>query len=197
MKPSFLGKKEKAEDTMQLIQDCIAGVQKAQYKLFREYYSDMMNVCLRYAGNREEAEDMLNEGFVKIFQNLNKYTDQNTPRAWMKRVMANAAIDYNRKYNSHRFEQVPYDDLNENDLYISAEHAILHHLTRGELMDCIQALPYMSRQVFNLYIFENYSHADIAQMLNIKEGTSHWHLNHARTLLKTALQKRGIIHSTY
>jgi len=167
----------------QLIADCIANNSTAQHKLFKSYYSSMFNVCMRYATDYNEAQDMLNEGFLKIFSNLDKYENRGSFEAWMKRVMANAALDYQRKYKT-LINTVQYDTVPEIEIESYDENRALSKMSGDELMLLIQHLPPMSKNVFNLYVFENYSHAEISQMLNIKEGTSHWHLNFARTKLK-------------
>ncbi|MDR3048056.1 MAG: sigma-70 family RNA polymerase sigma factor, partial [Bacteroidales bacterium] len=81
----------------QLIADCVLQKRKAQYQFFKRYFSSMMNVCLRYASGKEEAEDMLNEGFIKIFANLKQYEETGSFEAWLRQVMAHSAIDYRRK----------------------------------------------------------------------------------------------------
>ena len=167
----------------QLIADCIANNGTAQRKLFKNYYSLMFNVCMRYATDYNEAQDMLNEGFLKIFSNLDKYENRGSFEAWMKRVMANSALDYQRKYKT-LVDIVQYDTVPETRIENYDENRALSKMSGDELMLLIQHLPPMSKNVFNLYVFENYSHAEISKMLNIKEGTSHWHLNFARTKLK-------------
>jgi RNA polymerase sigma-70 factor (ECF subfamily) len=102
----------KNDEEKQLILDCIADKRKAQYKLFKKFFSAMMNVCLRYASDYSEAEDMLNEGFVKVFANLHKYEDRGSLEVWIKRIMANNAIDYQRKHKS-LVNMVSYDEIME------------------------------------------------------------------------------------
>lgn len=174
---------KKEEELELLISDCLSGKPKAQYTLFKTYYGMMMNVCLRYARHRDEAKDMLNEGFIKIFGNLSQYSRTGPFEGWIKRVMANAALDYQRKYEDFS-KMVAYDEIEENRPEMSYSNMAPERLTYDELMNAIQQLPTMSKNVFNLYIFENYSHAEIAEILGIKEGTSHWHLNFARKKLK-------------
>lgn len=167
----------------QLIADCKRGSHRAQHKLFKTYYSHMFGICMRYASNPDEAEDMLSEGFLKIFSNLEQYEETGSFEAWMKRVMTNAAIDFQRKYKT-LIETVEYESVSEIDLQRYDVNPALDKISSDELMELIQELPPVSRLVFNLYIFENYTHTEIAEKLNIKEGTSHWHLNFARNTLK-------------
>lgn len=171
------------KDYSQLIADCIAEKRQAQHLLFKTFYSKMFHVCYRYASCYEEAQDMLNEGFIKIFKNLDKFKNSGSFEAWMKRVMANAALDFQRKHKS-TIETVEYDAVDNGSMVQFDENTALSKISSDELMSLIQKLPFMSKSVFNLYVFEDYSHAEIAEILQIKEGTSHWHLNFARTKLK-------------
>ncbi len=173
----------KDDEIKQLITDCIAHKRKAQYKLFKIFFSNMLNVCLRYASDHAEAEDMLNEGFVKVFANLHKYENKSSLESWMKRVMANNAIDYQRKHKT-LIETVNYDEVTETKVIKTDYNHAIDKISYEELLACIQHLPPVSKNVFNLYVFDDYSHSEIAEMLNMKEGTSHWHLNFARNKLK-------------
>lgn len=170
----------------QLIADCRQNNRKAQHRLFKLYYGKVLAICMRYAKSNEEAEDMLNEGFLKLFTNLEKYTttEKGSFNAWLKRVVVNAIIDYQRKYNT-LINTAPLEAIPTMEMEHYDENSALSKLSTDELLGMVQQLPPMARSVFNLYIFENYSHTEIAQLLNIKEGTSHWHLNYARTKLKS------------
>ena len=178
------------KETLQLIADCIAQKRKAQHHLFKRFHSSLLSVCLRYAQNYDEAQDMLSEGFIKIFANLEKYQDNGSFEAWLKRVMANAALDFQRKYKTLDYN-IPYEYVNEGDINVKVENSALSKISYDELMEAIQQIAPMSRNVFNLYIFEGYNHAEIAEMLNIKEGTSHWHLNFARNKLKSIILNKN------
>lgn len=172
----------KQQDYSQLIADCIDGKRAAQHRLFKLFYSKLFHLCYRYAQNKDEAQDMLNEGFIKIFENLHKYKPEGSFEAWLKRVMVNAALDYQRRYCNHA--EVSMEDLQELSWEGVDQNAAISKLSSDELMMMIQQLPPTSKAVFNLYVFEGYSHTEIAEMLDMKEGTSHWHLNFARTKLK-------------
>ena len=101
----------KQQDYSQLIADCIDGKRAAQHRLFKLFYSKLFHLCYRYAQNKDEAQDMLNEGFIKIFENLHKYKPEGSFEAWLKRVMVNAALDYQRRYCNHA--EVSMEDLQE------------------------------------------------------------------------------------
>src|SRR5574344_2970071 len=108
--------KLKGEEQQQLIAACLSNSRKGQHKLFKLYYGKMTAVCMRYANNSDEAKDMLNEGFMKIFAKRDKYTDEGSLEAWMKRVMVNAAIDYQRKYQT-LVQTVAFDEVREFEIY--------------------------------------------------------------------------------
>lgn len=178
-----MSNKKELQDFSQLITDCIANKRSAQQRLFKLFYERMFHICYRYARNYEEAQDMLNEGYIKIFQNLEKYTPSGSFENWLKRIMVNAALDYQHRYCNHTIE-MSVEDLQETDWNGIEHNNAIAKLSADELINMIQQLPPTSKAVFNLYVFEGYSHSEIAEMLNIKEGTSHWHLNFARNKLK-------------
>ncbi|MDR1113105.1 MAG: sigma-70 family RNA polymerase sigma factor [Bacteroidales bacterium] len=175
-------------DYTPLIAACMDSNPKAQQKLFKQFYGMLFKLCMRYTRNYEEAQDMINEGFVKIFANLGRYKNSGSFEAWLSSVMVNAAIDYQRKF-AVRQEMVNFEEIEEVIWEQNVENEALSRISSRELMTLIQQLPDQSRTVFNLYVFEEYSHADIAALLHIKEGTSHWHLNFARNKLKEAILK--------
>jgi len=170
------------------VDGCRKGSRIAQHKLFKFFYNSMCRLCMRYADSTDEADDMLNEGFLKVFSNLDKYENTGSFESWMKRVMINAALDYRRKYAA-KVQTVDLDIVQDVDLPHYDENNAVSKLSSDEIVSLIQKLPLASRTVFNLYVFENYSHAEIAKQLNISENTSAWHLNFARTRLKEEIYK--------
>jgi len=175
------------EELMQLIADCRAEKRRAQHKLFKLFYEDVMAVCMRYAKDEEEAQDMLSEGFIKIFANLDKFAEGSF-KAWVKKVAVNTAIDYQRKYKTLT-QMTDIEEVSEVEIQSYDENTALSKISTDELLNMIQQLPPTTRSVFNLYVFDGYPHAEIAKMLQMKEGTSHWHLNFARTKLKEMIHE--------
>ncbi len=170
-----------------LIERCRQNDRRAQNELYKQCYSMLMNVCLRYEKSKEEAEIHLNNAFFKILTRLDKYADNIPFEAWAKRVTINTIIDEFRKRNNdkHSFYEsfdhsLPLDtmDYNEADLRFDAEG----------LEAMIRKLPPMSQKVFNLYVVDGYNHKEIGEMLNISEGTSKWHLSTARKTVKDMLK---------
>ena len=182
-----MNKQTTDEELSQLIADCRAEKRRAQHRLFKLFYGEVMAVCMRYAKDEDEAQDMLSEGFIKIFANLEKFTEGSF-KAWIKRVAVNTAIDYQRKYKTLT-QMTDIDEFSEIEIQSYDENTALSKISTDELLGLIQKLPTTTRSVFNLYVFEGYPHAEIAKILQMKEGTSHWHLNFARTKLKEMIKE--------
>ncbi len=170
-----------------VISPSLKGDVKAQEALFKHYYSTMMNICFRYADDQNEAKDMLQDGFIRILQNLKSFNHEGSFEGWMKKIMVNSSIDYIRKYRKH--VTISIDEVNDSSNQSVSYNEALDNLSSKELMNLLNSLPTMSKTVFNLFVFDGYSHAEIAQKLNIKEGTSMWHVNNARTMLKAKIAK--------
>ena len=175
-------------EIMRWVDGCKQGNRRAQQCLFKHFYSSMYQVCMRYAGSTDEADDMLSEGFLKVFSNLYKYENTGSFTSWMKRVMVNASLDYRRKYDPP-VQTTDLSELQDSDVIGFDENSAVGKLSSEEVIALIQKLPPTTRMVFNLFVFEGCSHAEIAQNLNITEGTSAWHVNSARTRLKNEILK--------
>ena len=167
---------------------CREGNARAQRKLFKHFYGTVMRICMRYAGSTDEAADMLNEGFLKVFSNLDKYENTGSFEAWMKRVVCNAAVDYRRRFVKE-VDFVNIDDLPDMQIADESVNDAVARISSQELVGLIQTLPPVTRTVFNMFVFEGFSHRDIASELNITENTSAWHVSSARTKLKDAISK--------
>jgi RNA polymerase sigma factor (sigma-70 family) len=141
-----------------------------------------MGVCLRYSRTREEAVEILNDGFMKIFTKLDRYTKGLSFKGWIRKVMINSAIDYFRRNEKH------YHSLDISHIqYESAVESVLDKLSEKEIIKAIQRLPPSYRMVFNLFVIEGYKHEEIANQLNISVGTSKSNLSIARNKLKKIL----------
>jgi len=167
-----------------ILQDCIKGKRTAQEHLYKMYSSKMFGVCLRYCRNYEEAKDILQEGFIKIFEKIHQYGRRGYFEGWVRRIMINTALEKYRK-NSQTIvlEQVP-----EN--YEEEDNEIDFDITLKEILWLIQKLPERYRMVFNLYVFEEMSHKEIAETLGITEGTSKSDLSRARGILQNKINIR-------
>ncbi len=174
----------------QLLKDCAKGKRKAQFELYKSCYSTLMQVCMRYKKNENDAAASLNEGFLKILNNLNKYREEVPFEAWIRRIMINTIIDEFRK-NKKQLELIEHTNFENEEMYL--DHTELNEadlqFDAAELEAIIHQLPPMSQKVFNLYAIDGYTHKEIAEMLKISAGTSKWHLNAARTKIKSLLQE--------
>jgi len=139
-----------------------------------------MMVCLRYANSREEAEDVLQEGFITVFEKLSQFKMQGSLEGWVRRIMVNRSIEHYRKV-TRIYPVLDIDDVE--DTFVSSDD-IHSTLASKDLLNMIQELPPMYKMVFNLYVFEGMSHKEISAELGIAEGTSKSNLSDARTLLK-------------
>ncbi len=171
---------------LDLITACIRKERWAQKMLYEEHYPKMMGVCLRYAGSQDEALDILHEGFIKVFKNLNKYEPGTSLNSWIRRIMVNTAIDYYRKMVRRRTEDI------ETAYSVGTKDAdALSQLSEQEILEAIQELSPAYRAVFNLYIIEGYSHKEIADLLEINESTSRSNLVKARLKLQAKLTAKN------
>lgn len=166
----------------ELIQACIREQSTAQEQLFRRYGRKLMGVALRYSRSQEEAEDTLQDAFIRIFDNLKKYKQTGSFEGWMRRIVINVALKKKQK-KSYTHEITGYEKMPDSVFSPKA----YSQLGEKELMGLVKALPDGYRMVFNLYAIEGYSHAEIAKMLGIGESTSRSQLSKARNILQEQL----------
>jgi len=167
------------EELHQLIVGCLKQDRKSQKVLYKGFYGFSMGICLRYAGNRDQAAEVMNQGFFKVFTRIESY-DLNKPfKAWLGKIMINTSIDYYRS----NLKMAYAEDL-ESAEHISNGELPDRNLSYNDLLNMIQQLPTGYRTVFNLFAIEGYSHEEIGEMLNINAGTSKSNLHKARIKLK-------------
>ena len=167
-----------------LIHGCLRGDRRMQEELYRRFSPRMYAVCLRYAGNAEEAEDILQEGFIKIFKKLDSFRSEGSFEGWIRRIFVNTAIEHFRR---KRYLQ-PVTEKEENTIegkYIS----ILDELAEQDILSLVQQLSPGYRTVFNMYVVEGYTHKEIADLLGISEGTSKSQLSRAKVILQEMVKK--------
>jgi len=171
------------------IQACVRNEKWAQKKLYEDYYGSMMPLCMRYTNNREDALDVLHEGFIKVFRNISKYKPGTSLNSWIRRIMVNTSIDYYRKMSRRRTE-----DLDTVFDVSTSEPDAISKMSAQEIIDALQTLTPAYRTVFNLYVIEGYPHKEIAKILNITESTSRSNLVKSRTKLKNILLAKGRVY---
>lgn len=175
----------KLPDLKKILKGCLAGNSRDQELLYRRYSAKLYAVCLQYSSSREEARDVLQEGYIKIFTNLHSYSGEGSFEGWIRRIVVNTALEKHRnRYYLNKVDD--YDAV--------AEHADspadvdFSGLEAEDLLDFVMELPPKYRMVFNLYALEGYSHREIADMLGINEGTSKSNLSRARQILQKKVE---------
>jgi RNA polymerase sigma factor (sigma-70 family) len=171
----------------QLVKACQKADPKAQKRVYEKYAPKMLAICNRYLADEMEAEDVMIEGFMKVFDKINTFKLEGSFEGWIKRIMVNEALMTLRSKKKEGFS-VGYEQIE----YEQEPQTIQTQMEAAELMNIISKLPTGFRTVFNLYAIEGYSHADIAKELNISEGTSKSQLSRARVILQQMLQKTEI-----
>jgi RNA polymerase sigma-70 factor (ECF subfamily) len=167
-----------------LIEGCIRGDRKMQHELYERFAPKMYGVCLRYAANAEEAEDILQEGFIKVFRKIGSYRGEGSFEGWIRRIFVNTAIEQFRKKTYLQ----PITEQEESTIegkYIS----VLDNLGEKDIIKLIQQLSPGYRTVFNMYVIEGFTHKQIAEALNISEGTSKSQLSRAKLILQDLVKK--------
>ena len=165
----------------EIIAGCAKGDRKCQRKVYEMFYGKMMGVCLRYTNNKEEARDLLHDGFIKVFENINKFNYSGSFEGWIRRIMVNTTIDHFRKNKNVFVKDV--EDFNN----IATEEPdvdVLSQLRTEDIMKAVQTLSPAYRMVFSLHVVEGYSHKEVAEELGISVGTSKSNLAKAKNNLK-------------
>jgi RNA polymerase sigma factor (sigma-70 family) len=167
------------EELHQLIGGCIRKDRGSQKMLYKVFYGFSMGICLRYANNREEAAEVMNQGFFKVFTRIDTYDTTRPFKAWLGKIMTNVSIDYYRA----NLKMAYAEDLDKAENVTDGELPD-RKLNYDDLLAMIQRLPNAYRTVFNLYAIEGYTHEEIGEMLDISSGTSKSNLHKARQKLK-------------
>lgn len=169
--------------TDQIIEGCIRGDRHSQNRLYHLYAPKIFPVCLRYSKSREDAEDILQEGFFRIFNHISQYKKAGSFEGWMRKIMVNTALE---KFRS-KARLYPVISIESAAGYDFSVNDTLQKIEAKELITLTQQLPPVYRMVFNLYVFEGLKHKEIARLLNISEGTSKSNLFDARKILQRSL----------
>jgi len=180
------------EELNNLISDCKAGKREAQSMLYRLYAPKLYGVCMRYARDASEAEDLLHEGFVIIFSKIGQYAFKGSFEGWMKRIVVNISLEkFRTRYRMYTVEDIGIYESRQ----ISED--VYSEINARQIVEYIRELPPRYKMVFNLYAIDGYTHKEIAEMMNITEGTSKSNLNRARKILQDKLERMGIKKESY
>jgi len=172
-----------------ILAGCLNNDPSAQRELYNHYSPKMLSVCYRFANSREDAEDMLQEGFIKVFTQMHTFQNKGAFEGWIRRIIVHTCINFlkkNKKFsNSIDLEQADYLEVKE--------ETMPSVMQARQIIECIRLLPLGYRTVLNLYAMEGYSHKEIADMLDIEESTSRSQYTRAKSMLEAILIKRRII----
>jgi len=166
-----------------LIKACMEGEPLAQEKLYNLFRRKMFGICLRYCSGREQAQDALQEGFIKILTKASTYSGQGSFEGWMTRIMINTSINMVSKWSARK------SDIAVEEIELESPTDIISELSFKELLAHIQQLPTVYRTIFNLYVIDGYTHPEISEMLGISVGNSKSQLSRAKALLISRLSK--------
>jgi RNA polymerase sigma-70 factor (ECF subfamily) len=175
-----------------LLSGCLKNDAIAQQELYYRYSPKMLSVCYRYAKNREDAEDMLQEGFIKVFTQIEKFENRGSFEGWILRIVVHTCINHLKK-NKKFADNV---DLSYAEAMVTREDSIPSMIQAKQIIECIRSLPIGYRTVLNLYAIEGYSHKEIGELLEIEESTSRSQFTRARNLLEEILIKKNILRPT-
>ncbi|MFV0606330.1 MAG: RNA polymerase sigma factor [Niabella sp.] len=167
-----------------LIKGCIDGDRRIQEELYRRFSPKMYAVCLRYASNTDEAQDILQDGFIKVYKKLDSFRGEGSFEGWVRRIFVNTAIEHFRR---KKYVQ-PVTEREENTIE-GKYTSVLDELAERDILDLVTQLSPGYRTVFNMYVVEGYSHKEIGEMLGISEGTSKSQLSRAKAILQDLVRK--------
>lgn len=172
-----------------ILEGCKASNPSSQERLYRHFYGYGMNVALRYAKSKSEAEEILNDAFLKVFKNIHQFQTDLPFKSWFRKVVVNTAVD---SFRRHKKYNDMFSSMNPDLEAFSNEVFELNFDESIDVLPIIQELPPAYKMVFNLYVMEGYKHQEIAKMLNISVGTSKSNLSRAKEKLKASLLKKKI-----
>lgn len=177
-----------SDELEHIIACCARNERHAQEKLYKMFHSRMMSVAVRYTNDRSQAEDIVNMGFLKCFQKIEKFTFQGSFEGWLRKIVLRTALDAlrsNEKYNDKTV-------FVEKEEFIERDHG--ERMYYDQLLQLVNTLPKTTKIVFNLSVMEGLQHKEIAEILGMSEGTSKWHLSEGRRILKEKIEKLQLNH---
>lgn len=176
-----------------VIQGCLKGDKLAFRQLYERFASRMLGVCYRYCKNSDDAHDVMQDGFVKVFSALQKFKQQSSLDTWVTRIMVNTSIDFYKKQRKFDFiEHYNFSDETDDDQFADQIDEVAE-ISEEQILELVEQLPDGCRIVFNLYVLENFTHREISEKMGISEGTSKSQLSRARQLLKEAFKTKKIL----
>lgn len=172
----MLRKKEFSE--RQIVEGCVRNDRRFQEILYRRYFAGMMGMCLRYTNDREQAMEIVNNGFLRVFKKIHTFAFKGSLEGWIRKLVYHSLSDYFKKHSKY----IQFMVFEERDEMIESQ--ALSNMYVEDIMSMVEDLPATTKQVFQMYAIEGYTHPEIAKTLGMSVGTSKWHLSHARSCLK-------------
>lgn len=169
----------------EIVAGCAANSRYYQEILYRKYFPVMLKMCMRYTEDRDVALEIINNGFLKVFQKIDTFTFSGSLEGWIRRVVFHCLSDYFRQNNSRKFDFLELDGRDA-----PTRSSALSDLYLEDILNLVDRLPDVSQRVFRLYAIEGYTHAEIGELLNMSEGTSKWYLSIARKELKEMINRQ-------
>ena len=173
----------------QIIEGCKQKDARAQKALFEKYASTMLGICMRYMKAQQEAEDVLQDGFIKVFEKFDKFKNEGSLEGWIKRIMVNTALDQLRKDKKRNHHL----DVDEVDYLLESNDMVIESLSAENLLKILNTIPEGYKVIFNLYAIEGYSHKEIAEKLDITESTSKSQYSRAKAYLRKLMIEYKIV----
>ncbi len=171
-----------------LVQGCKRQEMQSQQQLYKHFYPDMIKICFRYSGDADNAGSIYNNAMLKVFKNITAYSEEGKLGGWIKAIVVNCCIDFCKKKNIFK-NASPY--IAEEEIVI--EPAVFDRVSYKEVVQVINELPGATATVFKLFVYDGFTHKQIAEQLNISEGTSKWHVSEAKKLLKKKYEKQWVM----
>ncbi len=184
---------EDPEKLKAIVEGCVREERKCQQMIFEMYYGKMMSACLRYISDRDEAQDVVQDGFIKVFNSIAKFDFNGSFEGWVRRIVVNTAIDHIRKKKKDIFQVTDHEFIMNNysdERDEKEDESIYANLKSREIIDAVQQLSPAYRTVFSMYVIDGYSHQQIADLLSINIGTSKSNLAKARMNLQKVLKEK-------
>lgn len=183
-------KEENKDPLFEIIQGCVKNDNKCQQIIYQKFYGKMLGACMRYSKDREEAKDILQDGFLKVFTTIKLYSGRGSFEGWIRKIMINTALDAIRK-NKKIVQYANSDYVNDNaEETTEEEFEDYTNISTTEIMEAVQQLPISYRTVFNMFVVDGFSHLEISEQLGINVGTSKSNLSKAKMNLRKILNSK-------
>jgi RNA polymerase sigma factor (sigma-70 family) len=172
----------------ELVRGCIVNDRRAQEQLYKQFYGPMASICMRYTRNQHDAIEVLHNGFLKVYKNIQRFdASKASLYTWIRTIVIHTAIDFIRQKSRW---YIPQSEIEKAD-NTGVDADAIQRMSSQELLKLVQELPPATQTVFNLYVVEGYTHKEIGELLGISDGTSKWHLSEARRQLQKLVSKHA------